>query len=1009
MTTERISSATHHHHAARRRCHAWALVLVLFMPLFASAAWFDSTWNYRVPINIPAGAAVNSTIKVDVDFAALLTSLGVAGTFDVNSPRIVRPNDALSTTQEFTDSVYAGATDATGNSRGEVRFILEDAGPTTYYLYFDVTANGVKAANPQTPINGNFERGGTGTATPPGWNTSSRSNASMDIQVRPSETVSVSDASGKPSPVSTDGRPYTGQFSYLIGYRTNTDAGGNAILTKRFTVPASSPGSINIRFRPEGWDSAANGVLTQFDFIRVRLLNPSTSAVLLNIAGPQLSNYVTCPFSPNYSINPISQNNPGYGYYNYWDSGTKSNNHTLGMSSAYDHGLQPWINCSVSLSSVAGQAVSMEIRTDNVNQYRSWFLLDDVEWSVVTPTLGTPETGVVVPGKFNAYETATTPATAITGVIKTRISGQAFNLDIVALNAAKTAIEPSFTGTVKVELLDSSNNSGALDANGCRSTWTVIQTLPSQTFAAGDAAVTGSAGRHRITGITENNAWRDARLRISYPGTGTPTVIGCSSDNFAIRPDMFAQMTVSDTDWGSAGTARTLYNTNSSGGNVHKAGQPFTVSVTAVNAAGNVTTNYDGTPTANLTACILPASGCTPGALNAGTWNPVSGVLTSTTATYSDAGAFTMQWEDPGFASVDAADSTAAERTITSAGFNAGRFVPDHFDLSTSNTPQFRTFNTTDSNCNSAATAPKRRFTYIGQAFGYAIPPQAMLTAKNAGGATTINYQGSLWHNPAPIASYASTHTLNTALTTTPVITSNSNSNGTGTISINTTDALSYTRNTTTPQNQFNADISLSINAADSSESATPGNGTINASAAALFNGSGAGIAFDASNSFRYGRLLLSNANGTETLDLPVPMSVQYWNGSNFIANTDDYCSTISANNVTLQNYTKNLSACETATSLSGPFNAGKANLKLLKPGSGNNGSVDLIINLGATTTGQTCIAPLPATQQATTAAAQSYLQGKWSGTSYDKNPSARATFGIYKNANEFIYMREMY
>ena len=75
------------------------ILLVLLTMASTQAAWFDSTWKYRVPVNVPASATINSTIKVDVDFGALLSSLGVAGTFDANSPRIVRPNDTLATYQ----------------------------------------------------------------------------------------------------------------------------------------------------------------------------------------------------------------------------------------------------------------------------------------------------------------------------------------------------------------------------------------------------------------------------------------------------------------------------------------------------------------------------------------------------------------------------------------------------------------------------------------------------------------------------------------------------------------------------------------------------------------------------------------------------------------------------------------------------------------------------------------------------------------------------------------------
>jgi hypothetical protein len=363
------------------------LLLFLLTMAVARAAWFDPSWKYRVPVNVPAGAAINSTVKLDVDFAALLSTLGISGSFDVNSPRVVRPNNTLATIQEFTDSIYAGATDSVGNGRGEVRFILQDAGPATYYLYFDIVANGPKVANPQTPINGNFERGGTGTATPPGWANSTRSHVNMDIQIRPSETVTVTDV----TTATTNGSPNTGQFSYLIGYRTNRDAtNSNATLTRTFTIPASNPGSINIRIRPQGWDSSANGAIS-WDFLRVRLLNPATSGVLLDVVGPVLNNYITCPFSPNYGISGIGPTTPGYGRYNHWDNGTDSNNHTLGMSAAYDRGREPWVNCSASLAALAGQAVRLEIRIDTISAYRSWFLIDDVEWSVVTATLGTPE------------------------------------------------------------------------------------------------------------------------------------------------------------------------------------------------------------------------------------------------------------------------------------------------------------------------------------------------------------------------------------------------------------------------------------------------------------------------------------------------------------------------------------------------------------------------------------------------------------------------------------------
>jgi hypothetical protein len=40
----------------------------------------------------------------------------------------------------------------------------------------------------------------------------------------------------------------------------------------------------------------------------------------------------------------------------------------------------------------------------------------------------------------------------------------------------------------------------------------------------------------------------------------------------------------------------------------------------------------------------------------------------------------------------------------------------------------------------------------------------------------------------------------------------------------------------------------------------------------------------------------------------------------------------------------------------------------------------------------------------------RSYLQFNWDGgATFDKNPSGRATFGVYRNAGEFIHYRENY
>lgn len=398
----------------------------------AAPAWWDpdgvsagEDWHYRVPVMLPAASSVNSTALVNVDFSALLTQLGVSGGFDVNSVRVVRPGGALAGVQEFTDSVYSGATDAAGNARGEVRWIVQDGGAQTYYIYFDIAANGAKSANPQTPINGNFERGGTGQISPAGW-TGTRTNSAYDAQVRPSETVSVTDSEGSGQTRSTNGTPNSGGFAYLVGARSNSEpASGESqvVLTRTVTVPATSPGNLTVRWKPEGWDSAGNGT-ADYDFLRIEIVGSTTTEVV----GPAAGNYATRPFAPNMGTSAASASTPGYGQYNGWDMRT-GGAHTAGMTVA--QGAEPWWTYNASLAAFAGQTVTIRFRTRHTTQYRSWFLIDDIEWSVVTGTLGTPQgfgaqvvapaaasslppgTNLAIRARFDARPTAATaPVTA---------------------------------------------------------------------------------------------------------------------------------------------------------------------------------------------------------------------------------------------------------------------------------------------------------------------------------------------------------------------------------------------------------------------------------------------------------------------------------------------------------------------------------------------------------------------------------------------------------------------
>lgn len=399
-------------HLLRRFVAGVVAVTLVFVPppahanLRAAPAWFDTNavgsapdWHYRVPITVAAGAAVGSTIKVDVNFNTLLAQLGVSGTFDLNSPRVVRPNGTLAATQEFTDVVFANATDPAADGKGEVRFLLQDAGPATYYLYFDITQNGVKPANPQTPINGNFEQSAVaGTQSPPGWTAvKAAGGATYDAQVRPSENPQITtDGALVGNAVgdnnlpgrTTNGTPNTGGFSYLMGARTAVEVGVTnpaVTLTRTIAVPATSPGNLVIRYRVEGWDSDADGSTASFDYLSIALV---VGAAVTEILGPTAGSYVTRPYSPNLGTLQANTTRSGYGQYNGWDTDT-TGAHRSGMTLA--RGAEPWLTRTVDLAPFAGQTVTLRFSANHVTQYKSWFHIDDVEWSVVTGTLGTPQ------------------------------------------------------------------------------------------------------------------------------------------------------------------------------------------------------------------------------------------------------------------------------------------------------------------------------------------------------------------------------------------------------------------------------------------------------------------------------------------------------------------------------------------------------------------------------------------------------------------------------------------
>ena len=305
----------------------------------------------------------------------------------------------------------------------------------------------------------------------------------------------------------------------------------------------------------------------------------------------------------------------------------------------------------------------------------------------------------------------TTPAAR--NPLYTKLSGTNFTFDVVALQSSG-AIATSYTApaNVTVELFDDS----ASPAPACSAYAGPVVSQPI-TFAASDN------GRKTLAAaINLPNAYRKLRCRVRDTNI-TPTLYGCSSDDFAVRP---LQFTVSSTN----ANADALLGANTTASPTTKAGSAFNLT------ANTSTVGYDGTPVINAVNAAAHTGAIQTGTV-AGTFGPASAATgngaTGAAFTYDEVGYFRFNANgvvDSSFAGIDVAqgDCLAGSSSNTAVGGkygcnvgNAvspyfGRFIPDHFDT--------------------AASPGCKAFTYSGQPFAVTV------TAMNGAGVTTQNYDG---------------------------------------------------------------------------------------------------------------------------------------------------------------------------------------------------------------------------------------------------------------------------
>lgn len=634
-------------------------------------------------------------------------------------------------------------------------------------------------------------------------------------------------------------------------------------------------------------------------------------------------------------------------------------------------------------------------------------------------TIGTC-TGV---NAFNGCEYSAarcTPPAADYDRLFTKLAGRAFKLDGVALSSSGT-VDTTFSSSVTVDLLANVSPQATNSFTHCPATQVAVIPLGTTTFASGRLPVNGVAvAANAFSSVSPGySAYRDVRMRFTCSAANCPPsgLTMCSTDNFAVRPTDIVVTSSSMTNTsGTTGTPKQV------------AGSSFPMAAQAKDAAGNNALGYNGSPTinttlaqqrlathVNLTDYTDKLRDFTSNTTISFTPASAASGLASGTFYYLDYGGFRVLAngvQDASFvsSSVDVpgkdCDAGSASNADTDADAQRERFgcvVGNQ-----SNSALIGRFYPSTFVLNSSALTPActaGAFTYQGQALGLAATVSAMSDGTVLPSAVMPHYSA------GTVAFAAENANSGTNLAGRLTVPAGSWSGGVYTLS---TAAATFSR-AASPDGPYDAlDIGIIVTDADganlgATRNMNPTTSVVCSGAACTHQRLGG-----ASTIMRFGRLRMLNALGSERLDLPVPVEAQYWNGTVFARNTVDSCTTLAPANVNLLNYqggitSSNLGLANVASV--GALTSGLGSIVLTKPSPVPSalGSVDVLLNLGSTGATVTCPTTTPASPLgASISAAMPYLSNKTcSAAAYDRNPVARATFGVYRSP--LVYLRENY
>lgn len=608
----------------------------------------------------------------------------------------------------------------------------------------------------------------------------------------------------------------------------------------------------------------------------------------------------------------------------------------------------------------------------------------------------------------------------------TSFSGAGFVIASAA-NASATTLPTMGAGNASgtYYLRAVKTNSGACQAalSGSNTVNWAYQCNNPTTCSTGNLlSVTGSAGATAVAGNANGSSANSTAVTMTFDANGNApfsfnhadvgqitlqatkpaggallTALTGTSNAFVVKPAGFTLSAIRCSSYaaGSCATGAITSPGNNPGANSAagsafiQAGQPFSATVTAINAAGNATPNFGKESPAEgvvlESALVLPTGGDDVALSNPSAFGAFSGgAATGTTFAWAEVGIITLT------PSVADGDYLGAGPVTGAVSGPVGRFIPASFALNSASV-------THRSGMSCAAPSD---FSYLGEVFQLNFG----LTAMDSGGTVLHNYEGSFAKFDPSVASGWNLAGVagGTAFTTANGRLSLGTSTGSwlhGEANDITLTATAQRANT--PDGPFAVDFGI---APQDSDGVRMGSFDINVAGAGNDHANVANVAL------RFGRLRLANAIGDQTRPLSLPLSAQYWNSSSgsFDTNTLDNCTTLPASAVSFGKLRGSLVQADlglTATSVG--LSNGMGTLKLRAPTGGRRGTVDLALSLGSTAADASCLQTWAPDILATTGAGLGHLRGAWCASTYSKDPSARASFGLYRGADSMVYMRE--